>query len=282
MEKAIFPMKYLRITEGMNDPYSHAGTQRIDLGGKDSGIDNVWAPYTGVIKRISAGEETGNIVYLESVNPVKYADGTDDYMTIQFTHDNDISNLQVGQVIKQGEVFYQEGTSAHSTGNHLQIDIGRGRYTGVHQVASGKWVMNNEIAPPKALWVRTDTVVLDDRGYDWKFTSTNTYQPSASTVTYTVKSGDSLTSIAAKYNISWQSLYNANTNVIGSNPANLRIGQVLTIPNVFYYTVVSGDSLVTIAKKFNTTWEKLYNDNRATIGSNPANLKIGQRLIIIP
>lgn len=280
MEKAIFPMKYLRITEGMNDPYSHAGTLRIDLGGRDSGIDNVWAPYTGIIRRISEGSDAGNIVYLESVDPVKYADGTEDYMSIQFTHDNDVSNLNVGQIIKQGEVFYQEGTAAHSTGNHVQIDVGRGKYTGVHQLSNGKWVMNNEIAPPSALWVRNDTIVLDDRGYDWKYTSTNTYEPYSSNVTYTVKSGDTLSEIADKYDISWQDLYNANRSVIGSSPSSIKIGQTLIIPGFTYYTVASGDSLVSIANKFNTTWQAIYEYNKSVIGANPNNLKVGQRLAV--
>jgi LysM repeat protein len=280
MEKAIFPMKYLRVTEGMNDPFSHLGTLRIDFAGKDTGVDNVWAPYTGIIRRISAGLEIGNNVYLESINPVKYADGTEDYMTIQFTHDSDISDLHVGQIVKQGEVFYQEGTAAQSTGNHLQIDISRGKYTGLYQVASGKWVMNNEYDPTKALWIKNDTIVLDSGGYDWKITTTNTVEPTLTKVTYVVKSGDTLISIAAKYNVNWHDLYNANINIIGASASNISVGQVLTIPNVFYYTVVSGDTLTSIAKKNNTTWDKIYNDNKATIGSNPANIKVGQKLII--
>jgi hypothetical protein len=47
--------------------------------------------------------------------------------------------------------------------------------------------------------------------------------------TYTVKSGDSLSTIAAKYGTSWQKLYEANKNII-KNPNLIYPGQVLTIP----------------------------------------------------
>lgn len=48
--------------------------------------------------------------------------------------------------------------------------------------------------------------------------------------TYTVKSGDNLTSIGAKYGMSWQTLYNANKAVVGNNPNLIHPGEVLTIP----------------------------------------------------
>ena len=103
MEKAIFPMRHLNVSQGMGGSCSHKGTLKIDVIGSGSGIDNVFAPYTGIIRKIDPNN--GNWVWLESLNPVKYADGTEDYMTIAFTHDNDISNLKVGDIIKQGEVF---------------------------------------------------------------------------------------------------------------------------------------------------------------------------------
>lgn len=50
--------------------------------------------------------------------------------------------------------------------------------------------------------------------------------------TYTVRPGDSLSKIAARYPeawITWQSLYNLNRGVIGGNPNLIRPGQVLII-----------------------------------------------------
>ena len=93
-------------------------------------------------------------------------------------------------------------------------------------------------------------------------------------ITYTVKSGDNLYSIARKYNTSVseiKSLNNLSTN-------NLSLGQVLKIPSTgdTYYTVQAGDSLYSIAKKFDTTVDAIKRKNNLT--SNL--LSLGQKLII--
>jgi LysM repeat protein len=46
---------------------------------------------------------------------------------------------------------------------------------------------------------------------------------------YTVQSGDTLSGIGARFGISWQALYAANRQVIGSNPNLIFAGQVLTL-----------------------------------------------------
>lgn len=95
--------------------------------------------------------------------------------------------------------------------------------------------------------------------------------------TYTVQKGDSLWVIANKYGITTEELKSYNN--LKSNL--LSIGQVLKIPqgktsteNI--YTVKKGDSLWTIANRYNTTVEKIKVLNNLT--SNL--LSIGQRLKI--
>ena len=82
-------------------------------------------------------------------------------------------------------------------------------------------------------------------------------------IIYTVKSGDTLSNIAKKYNTSTQILAEYN-NI--SNPNKIYVGQIIKIPTVNntsseYYTVKSGDTLSSIAKKYNTTVTKLVNLN---------------------
>ena len=100
--------------------------------------------------------------------------------------------------------------------------------------------------------------------------------------TYTVQSGDSLWSIANKFGVTVNDLKNAN----GLTSNLLSIGQVLIIPssstnnptNPSYttYTVMSGDSLWSIANRFGTTVDIIKSLNNLT--SNL--LSVGQVLQI--
>ena len=90
---------------------------------------------------------------------------------------------------------------------------------------------------------------------------------------YTVKSGDSLWSIANKYNTTVSILKSLNN--LSSN--NLSIGQVLKLPssdNSNTYTVKAGDSLWNIARKYNTTVSALKSLNNLSSDI----LSIGQTL----
>lgn len=105
-------------------------------------------------------------------------------------------------------------------------------------------------------------------------------------VNYTVKKGDNLYSIAKNNNISVDTIIQDNA----LNTNNLFIGQVLKIrtdnsvveecfgssyiPTTNTYTVKKGDSLYSIAKKFNTTVNDLISKNNL----KSTNLSIGQIL----
>lgn len=173
MEKAVFGMDYLNISQGMNGSFSHQGTLALDVCGKDTGIDNFRAPFTGTIKRIY----NGYCVWLESNEKVKYADGTEDYMTVLTMHDNDTSDLYVGKVIKQGQVYFQEGTKGYATGNHIHIAVGRGKYTGSgwYQNSDGNWCINNQYSTPQALFLLNSCIRKNDYGYSWITTDSYTY-----------------------------------------------------------------------------------------------------------
>lgn len=171
MEKPIFPMEYIRITQGYNEG-THIDSYAIDNAGKDYGISDVKAPFTGIIKKIYQND--ANEVWLESKNIVEYPDGTKDYMNIMFAHDNDISGLFVGKEIKKGEVFYHEGTKGNATGNHCHIECGRGKMTdnGWHKNNNGYWSINNGKKPEECLWIDDTIKIINTRGYIFKKIST--------------------------------------------------------------------------------------------------------------
>ncbi len=105
------------------------------------------------------------------------------------------------------------------------------------------------------------------------------------TVVYTVKSGDTLTSIAKKYGTTVDKI--AKDNKI-ANPNIIYPGQKLkittkstskpvTVTKYVTYTVKSGDTLSAIANKYGTTVSKIAKDNNI---SNPDLIYPGQKLKI--
>lgn len=99
-------------------------------------------------------------------------------------------------------------------------------------------------------------------------------------MTYTVKEGDTIYGISNQFGVSATDLANLN-NLVGTT---IRVGQVLQIPTVsgsnpaslFIYTVKKGDSLYSIARKYETTVQAIISLNN--LKSN--NLSIGQQLRI--
>lgn len=107
------------------------------------------------------------------------------------------------------------------------------------------------------------------------------YTPVAGSNSYVVQRGDSLYSIARKYNTTVGELMNLNN----LTSTSLQVGQILKLPNSENngtttpgnentYKVVSGDSLYSIARKYNTTVDELKRLNNLTSNT----LSIGQVL----
>ena len=99
---------------------------------------------------------------------------------------------------------------------------------------------------------------------------------------YTIMAGDTLFLLAQRFNVTVQAIINANP---GIDPNRLQIGQVICIPrmtpscpNGFLYTIMAGDTLFSLAQRFNVTVQAIINANP---GIDPNRLQIGQ-VICIP
>ena len=263
MEKAILMMDYLNITQSGNGSFSHRGDEAIDIAGKDSNIDNLKAPFTGTIKKIYTN---GNAVWLQSNDKVLYADGTVDYMTVLTIHDNDISNLKVGQIIKQGEIYYNEGTKGNATGNHIHIAVGKGKFSGSgwYKNSSGNWCINNQINISKALFILDTCKIINSSNYKFIKTSLNT-QKNNSTI-YTVVKGDTLSKIAKQFNTTVDNLVKIN-NI--TNPNLIYVNQQIKLTNSNYFKKVTLNttSIVDALKSINEKFDYSYRSKIASLNN---------------
>ena len=96
-------------------------------------------------------------------------------------------------------------------------------------------------------------------------------------IIYTVRSGDSLYSIARRYDVTVDELADVN----GLNVADtLVIGQAIVIPSqTVQHTVQSGESLYTIARQYGVTVQDILDANPSI--TNPSRISVGQ-VITIP
>ena len=168
MEEATLLLDELKITQGYDESYSHKGRYALDIVGSKTGKINLKAPFDGIIKKVYT--KSSNVVWLESINKVKYASGVSDYMTIMTMHDNDVSDLKVGKKIKKGEVYYTGGTKGNVTGAHIHIEVGKGKFSGGgwSKNSYGKWTINNKIKVHEALFISDNCKIINDYKYAWK------------------------------------------------------------------------------------------------------------------
>lgn len=151
------------------------GSKAIDYGGKDTGRDKLFCPCTCKVIRVrpfANGE-----LYLESTEPVLWADGTIDYRRMLFMHDETNTDWSTGKIIKQGQYFYREGGMGNGKpnkfANHVHIEIGKGRFS-LKQPARqsknqwGTWVMKNQESHYNGFWIPKTTKILNGGGYNWK------------------------------------------------------------------------------------------------------------------
>lgn len=178
MEKAIWPTKVMRCTQGYNSSYSHVGSYAFD-DGMTNGASNeyCYAPYSGTVMRIYA---YCNAIWFQSDGQVMCADGVARQLVtcIMHTNDADLQSLGivVGKHFNQGDPIAREGTKGYVTGAHSHIEVGLGPFYGTGWYKSNNidingsnvWIINNQLIPNNIFFLSEDTVVLNNGGYSWK------------------------------------------------------------------------------------------------------------------
>jgi nucleoid-associated protein YgaU len=135
--------------------------------------------------------------------------------------------------------------------------------------------------------------------------------PAAASQTYKVQRQDTLSSISERFYktpLKWKVIYDANKDKIGADPGKLKEGMELVIPGVAAtpspgappgpakaraaatggkYVIAANDTLTSIAQKeygsaTKADIDRIYEANKAKIGPDRDNLKIGMEIVIPP
>lgn len=177
--------------------------------------------------------------------------------------------LEVGQILKLKEknipneyYIVQKGDTLYSISKNNNVSI--------EDLIKANNLTNNILTIGQELYIPQSNETNNNGNYDYPTDSTDDFS------IYEVQKGDSLWIISRKYNITVPDLLEINnlTNL------TLQIGQKLLVPNENnsndFYTVEKGDTIWSIAKKFNLTPDELKENNN--LDSNL--LSVGQQLII--
>ena len=171
MEKFMYVSPYIRITQGYMTG-SHKSSYAIDEGGSDSGKDYIIAPYSGVVKQIYPQFE--NEVFFESDDKVEFADGTIDFATTMFVHQDSpmAYGMAIGKHYNQGDKIYIEGGRyAGKNGHfatHLHVEFARGKYQGWYKNASGYYSLKNAKKPEDCCFIDDSYKILNTNGIKFK------------------------------------------------------------------------------------------------------------------
>lgn len=166
-EVVLFPFEYMYMSQDEGGDYSHQYTYNLDFLGWGANGRILQCPFYApvTLKCVAIWDSTSNNRVYESVNPVVFADGTIDYLTIAFAHDNNpIHNI--GDTINQGQLLGHTGTYGQVTGDHTHTCCGKGRYQGYTQRQGGHYDLTNRCHYWDATFVN-DTTIIQGYNHNW-------------------------------------------------------------------------------------------------------------------
>ena len=155
-EVCLFPLEYLHVSQGEHQQYA------IDFLGWNS-LGRVYncpcyAPFSGSV--VYTGNDH-NMIYW-STSEVRFVDGTLDYATILVAH-SETAPASVGTSFVQGTLWYHTGNYGQSTGDHLHMEVAKGR---VSWAVGGLHLKN-----PYHMWnmfAKNNTVISNGMGLNWR------------------------------------------------------------------------------------------------------------------
>jgi len=177
-QRAYFPMKVINLSQGYGArSKTHKLSYALDLSGKDSGKDAVYAPFDCKITKLYQPTNTNknaNTVWLTSTRKVLSPNGYYGYLTMSITHPSEITNMKLGTTFKQGELIMYEGRTGNASGNHIHIEVAKGTTAGWSRRVSGvysEYVILNKVKPEDYLFVREDSIIKNTtyKGYKYHF-----------------------------------------------------------------------------------------------------------------
>lgn len=158
IEDILCPFTDIVITQGSGingGTYSHNGTRAIDLRGINAGVRYpYYAPFKCKATLVLA--DYGQTVW-QSLEKVRFADGTVDYCTFLTVHDDTI-NFGVGLVVEQGGQIGNMGTAGNATGVHCHIEFAKG-LQGLIQNSYGVWGLSNAIEFEEACFMDNTNII---------------------------------------------------------------------------------------------------------------------------
>ena len=156
MQYAKFPIKKTWVSCKMDEGF-HKDTKAIDFGILNPYNEtSLYAPFDGKVVFVDKKSNGGGIAF-ESLEKVKFVDGTEDYMTVWTGHDN--KPPKKGTTFKQGELYSHMGT-AGGVAEHCHLETLKGKFKMATKVTNkGSYKFENAIEPFNALYVDEDTII---------------------------------------------------------------------------------------------------------------------------
>lgn len=231
-----------QITNGYGN--GHTG---IDIVKNHNSLDTIVAHTDGTVVMVQTGKSnnkgsTGNESYGNFVK-IKHANG---YYTL-YAHMKEVY-VKNGDIVKKGQDIGYMGDTGNAYGAHVHFEVRNESDKTIDPTAY--------IDSDLPVQVVQDTKTVDELAQEVIQGKWGNGQERKDRLT---QAGYDYTTVQNKVN---ELLGNKNTS------------------SQTKYTVVAGDTLSSIARKYGTTWQQIYEKNKSVIGSNPNLIKPGQVLTI--